>query len=233
MPPGDRPGSGALRPVLPPGPLMRLLPVFPLGTVLVPGAVLPLHVFEPRYRALMADLDAGGPAPAEFGVVLISRGSEVGGGDLRLTTGTLARVLEATELPDGRWVLAVVGTSRFRVQRWLPDDPYPRAEACELAEPDDVAGLGVPGGPLRRAEVAVRRALRLAAEIEDSPAPFTFSLATDPAEAAWQLVAALPVGAHDRQRLLEEDRTAERLALTARMAEDLAEMLALRLARGQ
>ena len=81
-----------------------LLPMFPLGSVLVPGAVLPLHVFEPRYRALVRScLDSGEP---EFGVVLIERGSEVGGGDVRFDVGTLARIVQAGRFDDGR--LAVV-----------------------------------------------------------------------------------------------------------------------------
>lgn len=58
---------------------MAVMPMFPLGTVLLPGAILPLHVFEPRYQQLVRDcLDA---PEHEFGVVLIDRGSEVGGGD--------------------------------------------------------------------------------------------------------------------------------------------------------
>ena len=66
--------------------------MFPLGSVLLPSMVLPLHVFEPRYRALVRDvLDGDG----EFGVCLISRGHEVGGDDVRTDVGTVARVHEA------------------------------------------------------------------------------------------------------------------------------------------
>ena len=86
--------------------------MFPLGTVLVPGAMLPLHVFEPRYRALVADCIAGEP---EFGVVLIERGSEVGGGDARFDVGTRARIVQIAELPDGRYALSTVGLRRIRV----------------------------------------------------------------------------------------------------------------------
>ena len=83
--------------------------MFPLHTVLFPGVALPLHVFEPRYRALTRHcLDGDG----RFGVVLIERGSEVGGGDARLSVGTCARIVEAAELPDGRWVLMVLGVER-------------------------------------------------------------------------------------------------------------------------
>src|SRR5436189_1506182 len=85
------------------------MPMFPLGTVLVPSAGLPLHVFEPRYRALVHDCLAG---DGEFGVVLIARGSEVGGQDVRTDVGTVARIVQAQELPDGRWAIAAVGVRR-------------------------------------------------------------------------------------------------------------------------
>ena len=98
--------------------------MFPLGTVLLPSGVLPLHVFEPRYRRLAEDCLEGVP---EFGVVLIERGSEVGGGDQRTAVGTVARIVEAATFDDGRYALGTVGVRRIRVVRWLEDDPYPRA----------------------------------------------------------------------------------------------------------
>src|SRR5215210_7826858 len=99
--------------------------MFPLGTVLFPGAYLSLHVFEPRYRALVQACLDGTP---EFGVVLIERGSEVGGGDSRFDVGCVARIIEAGESPDGRWALGTVGTRRVRVREWLPEAPFPRAD---------------------------------------------------------------------------------------------------------
>src|SRR5205085_6222751 len=96
------------------------MPMFPLSTVLFPYAPLPLHVFEPRYRALVRDCIAG---DGEFGVVLIERGFEVGGGDSRFDVGTVAQLVEAAELDDGRWLLTTVGTRRIRVATWIPDDP--------------------------------------------------------------------------------------------------------------
>src|SRR2546426_9734352 len=106
--------------------------MFPLGTVLFPYAVLPLHVFEPRYRALTETCLRG---DGRFGVVLIERGHEVGGGDTRFAVGTVARVVEAVELPDGRWLLGAVGARRLRVVSWMPDDPYPLALVEELEDP--------------------------------------------------------------------------------------------------
>src|SRR6266446_5995251 len=125
--PIDRPSGGTV-PFVRGG---RALPMFPLGNVLFPHAQLPLHVFEPRYRALAETCLAG---DGEFGVVLIERGSEVGGGDSRFDIGTRARIVEARELPDGRWVLAIVGIGRVRVTSWLPDDPYPLAHVVDLAD---------------------------------------------------------------------------------------------------
>ena len=93
---------------------MPVSPMFPLGSVLVPGMILPLHVFEPRYRALVRDCTAG---DGEFGVVLIERGSEVGGGDARTDVGTMARIVQADELPDGRFAVGAVGMRRIRVDR--------------------------------------------------------------------------------------------------------------------
>src|ERR1700719_940872 len=111
----------------------RVIPMFPLGTVLFPHVLLPLHVFEPRYRVMTQRVLAG---DGEFGVVLIERGSEVGGGDTRFDVGTVARIVRAQELPDGGYALATVGIRRIRIARWLPDDPYPLAEVVDLAEPE-------------------------------------------------------------------------------------------------
>ena len=113
----------------------RHLPIFPLGSVLMPTQLLPLHIFEPRYRELMRQLTEAG-ARRELGVVLIERGHEVGGGDQRVGTGTLARLVAAEQLPDGRWLALFAGTERFRVVEWLPDDPFPQAQVEDLPEPE-------------------------------------------------------------------------------------------------
>ncbi len=103
--------------------------MFPLGSVLLPGAVLQLQVFEPRYSALMNTVMA---TTQEFGVTLIERGAEVGGGDQRLPVGCVAKVLLAQPLGEGRWILQAIGTDRFSVDEWLPEDPYPVATVCRF-----------------------------------------------------------------------------------------------------
>jgi Lon protease-like protein len=129
--------------------------MFPLSSVLFPGAELPLHVFEPRYRALVADCLAG---DGEFGVVLIARGSEVGGGDQRFGVGTVARIASASPFADGRWALLAVGTRRFAVERWLDDASYPLAEVHGLGD-DPAPGVEA---RLEEATAAVRRVRTLA-----------------------------------------------------------------------
>jgi Lon protease-like protein len=202
---------------------MAPLPMFPLGTVLFPSAVLPLHVFEPRYRAMVRDCLA---ADRELGVVLIERGSEVGGGDVRSDVGTVAHIARADELPDGRWALVTVGARRLRVERWLPDDPYPVAEVVDWPDPPPGAGHA------EQAEAAVgrlRRVLALAAEAGDAAPPATIDLSEDPVLAVLQAAAVAPLGALDRQRLLAAPNPDERVALLEALLDDAAEVLLLRL----
>src|SRR5436853_5226207 len=111
--------------------------MFPLGTVLFPHALLPLRVFEPRYRVMTERVLR---AEREFGVVLIERGSEVGGGDTRFDVGTVAQIVRAQQLGDGGYLLATVGIRRLRVVRWLPDDPYPQAEVVDLPDAGPESG---------------------------------------------------------------------------------------------
>ena len=204
----------------------RQLPMFPLGSVLVPHALLPLHVFEPRYRAMVHDVLA---ADRCFGVVLIERGHEVGGGDVRGTLGTAARVLEAEELDDGRWGLVCVGEHRIRVVQWLPDDPYPRAVVEAL--PD---GPPTPGAERLRDEVVVRlrRLLARAAELGDPVAAATTEISADPVSASYNALALAPIGPLDTQRLLAIDDVEERLAGLVSTFADVEEELALRLEVG-
>ncbi len=197
-------------------------PMFPLSTVLFPGVALPLHVFEPRYRALMrACLDGD----RRFGVVLIERGSEVGGGDVRLSIGTLAEIVEATELPDGRWLLVAAGVDRIRVDRWLGDNPYPRAEVTVLPDAEPGAGAREQRATIER---LLRRALALKAELGEPAPAATVELAEDPVAAAYQAAALAPIGVLDCQRVLEQDEPDGRLAVLAEILADEVSVLAQR-----
>ena len=199
------------------------LPMFPLGTVLFPYAPLPLHIFEPRYRSLVTDCLAG---DREFGVVLIERGFEVGGGDSRFNVGTVARLVEASELPDGRWVLMTVGTRRISVATWIPDDPYPLALVHDLPEPPFESASE---HALAEAEEAVRRCLAYKAELEEPAAPAMVRLDDDPLRRAYQLAAIAPLGPVDQQQLLESPGVNELIVRLAEVAGEAATLLAYRL----
>jgi hypothetical protein len=207
---------------------MAELPMFPLGSVLLPHGLLPLHVFEERYRVMTRDvLDGDG----EFGVALIERGSEVGGGDVRTTVGTVARVVRAEELPDGRWHLLAVGTPRrLRVVRWLPDTPYPRAEVDELVEHpvDDPVGCRAVVD-----DVAPRlrrlHAMRAEAGLPSAPVDRALDLDDDPAVASWQIALLAGIGPLDAQGLLEIDDVAARLRRVGDLVDEQLDALAFRL----
>jgi Lon protease-like protein len=208
---------------------MSVLPMFPLGSVLLPGGVLTLHVFEPRYRALVA---ACIESPShEFGTVLIERGSEVGGGDVRRDVGTVAQMVQVAELPDGRFAVVAVGTRRLRVRSWLADDPYPTADADEWPEEwsaddadrrDLIAAVGdlVP---------RVRRAAALALELGDPIADAQQEIGGDPLLAVYQLVSLAPLGDVDRYDLLCAPGPLARLELLHGRLIDVEALLRFRL----
>lgn len=201
--------------------------MFPLGTVLLPGAYLPLHVFEPRYRTLVEACLAGTP---EFGVTLIERGSEVGGGDQRVSVGCMARIVDAVRLEDGRYAIGTVGLHRVRVDRWLPDAPYPRAEVSvwpDAAPGTDAAALVAEAVP------RLRRVLALTAELGEGVAPATVELhEDDPVAASYEMAAIAPFGPLDRQALLAAPTPEARLRALAELLEEEAAVLATRLAGG-
>lgn len=202
------------------------LPMFPLGTVLFPSMLLPLRIFEPRYRAMIRECLAG---DRRFGVVLIERGSEVGGGDQRSNLGCVASVVQASERSDGQWLLTAMGTQRIRVREWLEDDPFPRAlverhHDTTAVHPDAVSFVELVS--------TFRRVLALAAELDEWSVPFGLELAEDPNLAVYQMCAASPLGVFDRQRLLGCDSLACRVEWLARLLAETEELLGQRLAHG-
>jgi Lon protease-like protein len=207
---------------------IAVMPMFPLGSVLLPGAVLPLHVFEPRYRQLVIDCLADDTGDPEFGVTLIERGWEVGGGDERSPVGTVARMVRVEALDGGRYALVAVGTRRIRVNAWLPDDPYPIADVDDWpdADPDE------PGLDERVVAMTDRlhEVLALAAELGEAPADIDLGvISDDPLVASYHLTALAPLGPADNYRLLCSPSPAARLGLLATALDDVEAMLRFRL----
>jgi uncharacterized protein len=175
------------------------LPLFPLNTVLFPGQVLPLHIFEQRYqqmirRCLAEDLP--------FGVVLIRKGQEVADASAEpYTVGTVARIIESTHLPDGTMNIVTVGTERFRIRRLMHDQPYLRGEVANFPLPE-AKQTGELGSLGERVRVQVLRYIELIAEaaglqIEIGEMP------TTPRQVAYLAAVAMQIDNAEKQKLLD------------------------------
>lgn len=170
--------------------------MFPLGSVLFPHMPLALRVFEQRYRVMLARVLADDDA--EFGVVLIERGREAGGGEQRFAIGTIARIQELGAL-DEDIALVARGGRRVEVVEWLDDDPHPMAVVRDLPELVWDESLR----PMRdQAELIVRRAVSRASEFVELPWSGDAELSDDPIESSWQLAGIAPIGALDQLALL-------------------------------
>jgi Lon protease-like protein len=200
--------------------------MFPLAAVVFPTMGLPLHVFEQRYQCLTRDVLAG---TGEFGICLISRGCEVGGGDQRVDVGTKVRVELATPLDDERWILLTKGVERVRVVEWLADDPYPRA----LVEPMPPVGGAATVDLVTSAFRALKALRRLQSEFADGWDGPCVDLQLDASEptAPWALCAMSPLSLSDHQGLLEVLDDHSRLSLLRELCDakrkDLEDVLRL------
>lgn len=205
-----------------------VLPMFPLGTPLLPGRLLPLRIFEPRYVSLLRQcLQQDSP---EFGVVLIERGFEVGGGDQRTMIGTVAGILEALPRPTGDFGVIGYGRRRFRVIEWLPDDPHPWARVVDWPDPDEgEMDTRDPHGEYRRLVAEVVERLRSILDSIDPSARqpevlerLVESVETSaPTQISFALSALAPFGAADQYRLLRSSGVRERLCVMLELLDDL------------
>lgn len=210
------------------------LPMFPLGNVVLPGELLPLNVFEPRYRHLVLDCLAA-DAP-EFGVVLIERGSEVGGGDVRTSIGTITRIVRVMPLGNGRFEVVAAGLRRVSVLEWFDDDPYPRSDVEDWpeADPTDADALRP---QLERMLARVDEARDLARAVarankQETPlqAAAPLQLSDDLVRASYQLAGRAPIGPVDRYRVLAAPTLETRVELLGAAVDDAEAMLRFRLA---
>ena len=189
--------------------------MFPLGGVHFPYTLIPLRVFEPRYRQLVEEVLESGD---EFGTVLIERGFEVGGGDTRFDLGTAAEIVETAELDDGTLAVVARGTRRIRIDEWLDDDPYPRAMVSDAEEE-----IGEEADP----DAALRGLVRLRALLSELGADmgvWNDELPEDPVIASYHLAALSPVGPLDAQRLLAAVGPADRMRIVGALTDDLIEL---------
>lgn len=184
------------------------LRLFPLNTVLFPGAPLSLHVFEPRYKQMVAEcLDEG----EAFGVSLIREGDEAGDPNVMPhEVGTTAEIADVRPLPEGRFFINTVGRRRFRIERIVSREPYLVADVTLLDEPESEQS-----DEQREVEAHVRKEfseyMRLL--VEFSGARSAVELANDPHSASYAIANALQVADSMKQHLLELPDANERLSM--------------------
>lgn len=198
---------------------MPVMPMFPLGTVLLPAMPLSLRIFEERYLKLLGDLIA--EENPEFGVVLIARGPEVGGADKRMNIGTIASVTNIGTL-DEFYGLEAFGGQRFVVNAWLPDDPYPLADIDFIPDLVFTDNLSAAKNQL---ETQVRNLLAFASEFGDLQFGADTEFSDDPIDACWQMAGVLPIGQLDHRDLLGSLSAEELIARTLELVKTADETL--------
>ena len=189
---------------------LTLLPLFPLGTVLYPGVVLPLHIFEKRYRRLVRDLLDQPAGPRSFGVVAIKEGREVGrdGVTALHEIGCTAELRRVEAYDDGRFDIIAVGVSRFRVVR--VDASQPMVGEVELLPDVSTDEAITLSARAVRMFGSYREALLTAQGLLADEPP---QLPDDPVELSYVIAASMLVDMSDKQELLATSTVDERLAL--------------------
>lgn len=187
------------------------LPLFPLGLVLYPGVVLPLHIFEERYRRLVRELLDMPDGSRRFGVIAIKAGREVGvhGITALHEIGCTAELRYAEAYEDGQFDIIASGVDRFRLLD--VDDSQPIRGQVELLPDAQSSESGALAGRVRRLFVTYRQALLLAQglPVDDDP----LELPEDPGELAYLVAASMILDVTDKQLLLETPSVDDRLRL--------------------
>jgi len=189
--------------------MSETLPLFPLGTVLFPGLLLPLHIFEDRYRQLVRDL-LDRPEPRRFGVIAIRQGRETGVDGIQALheIGCIATLNQVNPLEDGRYDIVTIGTQRFRLASLDDAKPYLRGRVDLLAEETgDEAGAAQ---AVRVVRDGFRAYLSALAErgVTQISAP---ELPGDPVTLSYLVAASMIIELGDRQALLAEPDALHRL----------------------
>jgi uncharacterized protein len=197
--------------------MSELLPLFPLSTVLFPGMRLPLHIFEERYRLLVAQLRAQ-PEPRRFGVIAIRKGREVGAHGITALheVGCVATVRQITPHADGRFDLDTVGTERFRLLRVDDSQPYFQGEIEPLKDEEPpAAGEGTPEAEafaVNRVQAGFRAYLNALAD-RGGGVISVADLPDEPVLLSYVVGAAMIIDLPERQSLLAAPTALDRLRL--------------------
>ena len=188
----------------------EILPLFPLGAVLYPGMLLPLHIFEERYRQLVRDL-LDGPEPRRFGVIAIRKGRETGidGVHSLYEVGCTAALRRVDRHEDGRFDIVTVGSQRFRLRGLDETRPYLQGEVEMLGEEPVDPVSAEPA--VRVAQAAFRDYLDALTEWGGAVVRLE-ELPDEPTLLSFIIAAAMVIDLPERQALLAEPDTLRRLA---------------------
>lgn len=204
----------------------RLLPMFPLGSTLLPGMALPLRLFEPRYLQMYADIIDD---DREFGVVLIERGIESRDDNPTYDVGCTAYIVGSGVHEDGTLALVAIGRNRLRVVEWQQSNPYPLAMIEDL-EDEPLTDQGMRS--LESAADRLPKLLAVAAELNPELEMDVPDLSEDPLQAIYQLAQLAGLQAFDLQKVLEAEPTDRRAALVDELMDETMEMIQLQLRMG-
>lgn len=192
---------------------LRSLPLFPLpDMVLLPGAVVPLHIFEARYRKLMGDVLGGNRL---FALPRLVPGfeTEYEAKPSVFPICGVARVTEDTRLPDGRYNIVVTGVARVRILEELPSLPYRRARVERLVDGDATSSQELMAWHAQLAALCERLAPHLAESARNLRE--LVRQAPNASACADRVAAAVVADPDERQQLLEELDPGRRMALLA------------------
>lgn len=197
--------------------------MFPLGLTLVPGALLPLYLFEDRYLQLYEDIVAG---DREFGVVLIERGTELNDQNKTFSVGCVAQLLGSGIHENGSISIVTEGRQRFRVLEWRTPDPYPIA-IVELLPQDQPTEVGA--ARLAKAISRLPDLLEAAARLDTSIGTEVPAFSDDLSVATFQLAQLCGPQTLDLQRILEGPTADIRVGLVAELLEEQIELIELQI----
>lgn len=208
------------------------LPMFPLEWVLLPGEELALQIFELRYTMLVGELMRSDDP--RFGVVLISHGREVGGGEQRCDVGAVAAITDCNELGSGRYRLRCLTGQRIRVCEWLPDDPYPRAAVANWPDEPGEPVTERQFGELEERIIALHKRIAVARGSRLLPGRSALlgerrGRPADPGQRLYSLACRVPMGEADRYAVLSAPSVADRLAALSEAVDTVAAMVEFQL----
>ncbi|MGB4325003.1 MAG: LON peptidase substrate-binding domain-containing protein [Candidatus Nanopelagicales bacterium] len=203
------------------------LPLFPLNTVMVPGLVLPLHIFEPRYRMMVRELlEIADEESREFGIVATKDGKSIeqSGLDALHLVGTATVLRQADETPDGRFDIVTTGSRRFRIESLDASQPLLRAEVNWL---EDIEESHTPELELltnRAVADFVSYRAALSGQLEETIASVN-DMPEDPGVVSFLLTAAVVLPTAQRQEMLSAMSPSERLTLARKFLKQETSMI--------